>query len=86
MKVKELKNFLENLGSDRDDDEVVMSSGEDYSPLDAMDSEAYIYESETTWCGNIDTIRFDESERDEDEDEWAEYCKDKRCLVLWPVN
>jgi hypothetical protein len=93
MTIKELKNFLIDLGPEHDDDEVVMSSdaeGNNYSPLSDID-DSYSYFPGAPWYGEIKPTDYDkyveyEGDVDEDKEEWEEYCKGKSCLVLWPVN
>ena len=85
MKVKDLIRELKLLDPEM---EVILqkdSEGNGFSPLDGVD-ENCIYVEETSYEGYIYDTTWDADEADMSEDEWAEFLKQPRCVVLYPVN
>ena len=86
MNVKELKEALEELP---DDMEVILqkdAEGNGYSPLADADPDC-IYFPETTWYGEVRSLRHSAEDHCLEEDEWEDMKRDNpRALVLAPVN
>lgn len=85
MKIKELKELIENLP---DDMEVILSKdseGNNYSPLSDGDPNM-VYIPETTWFGDVYDMGWSAEDACMSDDEWERLNKLDKSLVLWPVN
>lgn len=85
MTVKELKNLIKNLP---DDMEVILQKDEEgngYSPLSDSTTDA-VYVPEKTWCGEVYNPNWSAEDVCLEEDEWEEFKKRDRVLVLCPLN
>ena len=86
MKVKEIKELLNNLDESYDDAEVIMSrdsEGNDYSPFSDISTDA-VYVEQASWYGDV----YYESSYD-NKKEWNEILEDNDCkkaIILWPRN
>lgn len=88
MKLKKLKEYLNNLGSEFDNCEVILQKdgeGNGYSPLSVVDENA-VYVAETTWCGTVYDKSWSAVDSGMEEDEWKKLLAKKPCIVLAPVN
>lgn len=87
MNVKELIEILSEFDPDA---EVILqkdSEGNGYSPLSGADHDAvYVADANSTWSGTVYDTRWSAYDADMDEDEWEKLLKQKRCVVLVPVN
>jgi hypothetical protein len=70
------------------DAQVIMQKdgeGNGFSPLDSLDADC-IYVPDNTWSGEIIDTRWSASDACQSPEEWEETCKQKRCVLLYPVN
>ncbi|MCP4761744.1 MAG: hypothetical protein GY870_08180 [archaeon] len=86
MKVKELKELLNDFPDDYDIILQKDSEGNGYSPLSCGEEAMYI--PETTWHGEVYDIKWsaEDAGRGVDEWEWMKQNKKFRCVVLAPTN
>lgn len=85
MKVKELLQLLS--GADPEAQVILQKdgAGNDYSPLDAVDTQA-VYLPKTTWSGEVYRSAWTAAEADMSEEDWRELLSGPRSVVLGPVN
>lgn len=84
MKVKDLKDLINNLD---DDMEVILqkdSEGNGYSPLSGGDEAVYVAES--SYSGDVYSLNWSAEDCDLSEDEWEKIKKQPHCIVLYPIN
>lgn len=85
MNVKELREVVANLP---DDMEVILqkdAEGNNFSPLEGADPNS-IYVSESTWSGDVYSTDWSAWDAGMDKEDWEEFKKNPRALVLYPVN
>jgi hypothetical protein len=85
MKVKELKELLNEFDNEL---EIILqkdSEGNGYSPLSGADNNS-VYIADSTWSGDVYSANWSADDACMDDDEWEELLKRPRCVVLWPVN
>jgi hypothetical protein len=86
MKIKDLKQILNNLP---DDMEVILqkdSEGNGYSPLSGCDSNC-IYIKESDWSGDVYSTNWSAIDADCTDKEWEDMkMSNPKVLVLYPVN
>jgi hypothetical protein len=73
MDVKELRSLLKD------------SEGNGYSPLSGGDKDC-VYLPDSTWSGDVLSMQWTADEACYTEEDWEELKKQKRSLVLHPVN
>lgn len=88
MTKRELINTLEALPVSDETQMIIQkdAEGNDYSPL--VGAEVAIYVASKTWCGEVYNPSWTAEYASMDEEEWDDLKnnKDKRCVVLWPIN
>lgn len=85
MNVKELKEAIDSLP---DDMQVILqkdAEGNGYSPLEGVDTEC-IYIAHSTWDGEVWSTEWTAEDADMDEEDWEDFKKNPRSLVLYPIN
>jgi hypothetical protein len=85
MKVKDLIMELQALNPDS---EVILqkdAEGNDYSPLEGVDSEA-VYIPKNTYSGVVYSLHWTAEESDMDKKTWESIKKKQSCVVLFPIN
>ncbi len=89
MKVKDLKEYLNNLSSEYDDCLVICQKdpeGNGYSPLSDADENA-MYLPNSTWSGDVFDTRWSAEDACMSKQEWEDMKKTHpRCILLCPVN
>ncbi len=88
MNIKELKEYLNSIGTEYDECEVICqkdSEGNYYSPLYCVDIDAR-YIPENTWSGIVYATKWTAEECCMDEAEYQTLINRPRCLVLSPTN
>jgi hypothetical protein len=85
MKVKALMNLLATFDQNA---EVILqkdAEGNGYSPLEGADHDA-VYVAQTTWYGDVYSTNQTADDHCLEEAEWKRLLKQRRCVVLFPVN
>jgi len=85
MKVKELIEKLLKLDGDTDIILQKDSEGNGYSPLDGVDSNA-VYIKNSDYSGDIYSLQWTHDDACMSFEEWNELKKQKKCVVLYPMN
>lgn len=90
MKLKELKDYLNELPESMNDYQVILqkdSEGNDYSPLDGLDSEV-VYVADSKWSGSVYIKDWSAYDCFLEEDEWESLKNNpnNQTIVLYPVN
>lgn len=88
MKLKALKQQLNDLGKEWDNCDVILSKdaeGNGHSPLDYIDTDC-IYIPDSTYSGDIVDTQWTAEEACREDDEWERMKKKKHCILLGPVN
>ena len=83
-----VKDLIEALKDLPPDAEVILQKdgeGNGYSPLAGVDGDA-VYVPETTWMGDVYSASWSAHDAGMDTDEWADFLKQPRCVVLAPTN
>jgi len=85
MKIKELKEYINDL---TDDMEIICqkdSEGNGYSPLHCADSNS-VYVADGTYSGEVYSLDWTADDACMNDDEWKEINLMPRVLVLCPIN
>lgn len=85
MKVEALIKILSTLDPES---QVILqkdAEGNGYSPLRGVDNEA-VYVKESAYSGEVYSTKYPASDHCMEESEWKKLLKQKRCVVLYPVN
>ena len=83
-----VRDLIDSLSGVPLDAEVILQKdpeGNGYSPLAGVFTTC-IYSPETTWGGEIKDTDWTADEACADEDDWEEFKKRPRCLLLYPIN
>ena len=85
MKAAELRKRIADIP---DDVEVVIATdaeGNQFKPIDDV-SHHFIYVPENAWSGDAYDTTGSAADHDMDPEDWEEFKRRDRCILLWPVN